>query len=354
MSHGRLPNGNAYCKWYEGKLERRQYFGFGDIALEQARRLDEQKKREKGKIKIEGGLTVVQVCQEYTAQHPVERSTASSDDYRLRSIILPVLGDIQVDALTSAQLNEYVLERLKAGRKKRTVDRELDILRAAFSWASTQEPPLIFRNPLLKFRIVCNDEQVPAPPNTEEIRRILAHAAPHLIRGILIEWYLGTRPGGEVSRITWADVDFEANEIRVIGARKGGPAVRYVQMQDGFRETVRAWREDDEKRKPPGLDIFNLPVVHFRFKPAHSLKKAWGGAKRKAGITRRMRLYDLRHAFATLALKAGADLKAVSEVLGHSRVDTTLIKYQHVSKGQHRAVVDKIPSILLYPISDIS
>ena len=67
-----------------------------------------------------------------------------------------------------------------------------------------------------------------------------------------------------------------------------------------------------------------------------------------------MRLYDLRHAGITLALEDGADLKAVSEIAGHSRPDTTMRSYQHVTKDQHRDAVAKIPCILNYSTLEYS
>lgn len=54
-------------------------------------------------------------------------------------------------------------------------------------------------------------------------------------------------------------------------------------------------------------------------------------------------LYDVRHAFATSALASGADMKAVSEILGHSRPDTTMRVYQHVDAIQHKAAIDRLP-----------
>jgi integrase len=350
MSYGFDKKGRAYCKWYDGKDQKIKYFGYGDIPLQKARLHDENIKRNKGKLKVDGGLTVAQVCQQYTTQHPVEESTASSDDYRITNVILPVLGDIPVDGLTTQQLNEYVLLRLKAGKKHRTVDRELDILKAAFNWAQSQDPPLILRNPINKFRITCKDEQVPSPPNTEELSRIISHAAKHLVRAIHIGYQCMCRPGGEVSRITWADVDLVANEIRIIGARKGGPAIRYIPMKPEFRAMMENWRKEDEeglnktnkKNKPL---IHNLAVVHHRYKAVLSLKRAWKEAKTAAKIGRRIRLYDLRHAGITIALKAGADLKAISEIAGHSRPDTTMRVYQHVSREQHIEAVSKIPNI---------
>lgn len=46
----------------------------------------------------------------------------------------------------------------------------------------------------------------------------------------------------------------------------------------------------------------------------------------------RIRLHDLRHSYATLALKAGVHPKVVSERLGHSTIAITLDLYSHVAQ----------------------
>jgi integrase len=43
-----------------------------------------------------------------------------------------------------------------------------------------------------------------------------------------------------------------------------------------------------------------------------------------------IRLYDLRHTFATLWLESGEHLKILQEILGHSRISVTLNIYSHV------------------------
>ena len=56
----------------------------------------------------------------------------------------------------------------------------------------------------------------------------------------------------------------------------------------------------------------------------------------KSGL-RVCRLHDVRHAYATAALRAGVPLKVLSERLGHSNVTVTMGIYQHVTQTDDEA-----------------
>ena len=59
-----------------------------------------------------------------------------------------------------------------------------------------------------------------------------------------------------------------------------------------------------------------------------------------------IRLHDLRHTNATLALMSGVDLKVVSERLGHSHLAITADLYTHVNRGLGQDAADRIGRVL--------
>lgn len=61
------------------------------------------------------------------------------------------------------------------------------------------------------------------------------------------------------------------------------------------------------------------------------------------------RLHDVRHAFASIALKNGTSVKEVSELLGHSSPTITLSTYAHTMEGVARTAVNQLASCLFRP-----
>lgn len=344
MSIHQTKDGRWFCVWYEEKKQRRKVFGRGEAAHVLATQFETTQKL--SKRTVTAGLTVSHVCVEYHTLHSVSASTSDSDGYRLQNSILPLLGDRDAEQISTKDLDQYVIKRVEKGVVHTTIARELRLLKAAFAWARAQSPPIISRDPVAGYKVKSQTggESI-APPTPSEVQRLVRASVPHLVRAILTAWYCGTRPGKELFGITWTDVDFDRMEIRVLAARKGSAVVRYVPIHCEFFEALKGWFEQDQKDYKG--EIMNVPVVHYRGKPVGSIKTAWRESKARAGITRKLRPYDLRHAFATYALRAGADIHAVSQVMGHSRPDTTMRHYQHVSRSQHVSAVAAIPAIKL-------
>jgi len=67
----------------------------------------------------------------------------------------------------------------------------------------------------------------------------------------------------------------------------------------------------------------------------------------KAAELPRVRLHDVRHAYATAALEAGETLKVVSARLGHAQTAITSDLYQHVSKQLDQEAANRVAGYIL-------
>jgi integrase len=60
-----------------------------------------------------------------------------------------------------------------------------------------------------------------------------------------------------------------------------------------------------------------------------------------------IRLHDVRHTYATVALQAGVPVKVVSERLGHASIAVTLRIYAHVLPGMDRDAANTVAGVIL-------
>jgi integrase len=229
-----------------------------------------------------------------------------------------------------------------------TIHRELSIVKAILNWSTyKQQPPIIPYNPVDKYEMPRRDDEIILPPTKEERQRIYDKASPHIQRFIVLNYNTGARSGSsELLKICWEHVDIKANRITIISADKGGPKLRRIGITEELVGYLANWRQEDSQLQ--GCDPFLIsgPRVHYRGTPIKKINKAWTATLKRAGIKRRIRPYDLRHAFATDLLEAGGDIGTVSRIMGHSRPDTTLKVSQHITGKQAAEVIDKLPSAL--------
>ncbi len=68
---------------------------------------------------------------------------------------------------------------------------------------------------------------------------------------------------------------------------------------------------------------------------------------RTAGLAKTVTPHTLRHTYATLAIERGANVKAVAQILGHQRIQTTINTYTHLSEKHVRDVFR-----LCHPLKD--
>ncbi len=58
-----------------------------------------------------------------------------------------------------------------------------------------------------------------------------------------------------------------------------------------------------------------------------------------------LRIHDLRHTAASLAVSAGANVKAVQRMLGHAKASMTLDRYSHLFTDDLEAVAERLEAV---------
>jgi integrase len=193
---------------------------------------------------------------------------------------------------------------------------------------------LIPSNPFRRFRAETGKEgRAPDLITDVELAAIHQTAAPHLRWAIEIMLETGVRPGTtELLALKMADVDFEAGGLWLARQKTNSPR-SLLPLRQEFLVRLRAVALAE-----PGRSW----LVEYKGRQVGSLKTAWLWALKRAGVTRRLRLYDLRHWYASRMLSGGADIKAVSELMGHASPVTTMTTYYHLLEGQKRQALDSL------------
>jgi len=97
----------------------------------------------------------------------------------------------------------------------------------------------------------------------------------------------------------------------------------------------------------PKTYLFPGTVKNWRADVPVTPKVPWEAcqeAARRAGITKRLSPHTLRHWFATHLLEAGADLRTIQVLLGHRKLEHTLI-YLHLSQRHLTAVRNPLDTL---------
>jgi integrase/recombinase XerC len=136
----------------------------------------------------------------------------------------------------------------------------------------------------------------------------------------------------ELTGLDWPDLDLGARVLRAFG--KGGKE-RMVPFGREAERALRAWLADwPQVRRAAGAAARpeDEPVfLNYRGGRLtdRSVRRLVDRAVESAAIATGVHPHTLRHTFATHLLEAGADLRAIQELLGHSSLSTTQ-RYTHL------------------------
>ena len=299
----------------------------------------------------------------------LRQSTLQGYRSAITNYVLPRMGETRLQALTPDQLNAFYGELLKTGRKDgksglspKTVHNIHAMLHKALHDAVRWS------------YLPRNVAQFSDPPKQTSSGKAMRTWSPDELRSFLefvsddplyAAWVLSANTGmrrGEVLGVRWQDIDFDRTRLSIrqtiisidyqveIGEPKTARGRRSVALDSGTVTALRAHRvKQNQVKLMLGEAWQDNDLVFFRDdgSPVHPdrFTQMFDKHVRDSGLPR-IRLHDLRHTHAGLALAAGIHPKVVSERLGHSTVAFTMDVYSHAIPSMEAEAAETIANLV--------
>lgn len=280
---------------------------------------------------------------DYRGTAPGRRGSGGSEDTRGRhDVDRESSDDVRVppEEIDAGAVRAWVARMHAAGLSPVTIGRKLAAVRSLCTFLCREG--VLAANPARSIRNPKTREELPAFLSETEVDALLRFDDPsdegRLDRALLEVLYATGLRASELCGLDVDDVDLDARSLRTVGK---GDRERIVPFGAPAAAALRAWLRARRRRlgdedEEPGIFVTER-----------------GARLRTSGLRRRLRRrldesavskcvtpHALRHSFATHLLNAGADLRAIQELLGHASLATTQ-RYTHLSTARLKAVYER-------------
>jgi integrase len=331
----------------KGRISRRYTIGphgtyTAEKAREKARRLlqgvRDGRDPAREKEDAAGAPTVAKLAQRYLEEHAKAKkkpSSADSDEKNLNNHVLPELRQRPVAEVTRADIMKL---RHKMRETPGAANRVLALLSKMFNlaeqwgWRSDGSNPCrhVERYPERKMeRFLSAEEMRHLGDALAEAARTQSVSLP-AVAAIRLLVFTGCRLG-EILTLKWSYVDEAQKCLRLPDSKTGAKVIHLnapaLEVLAGMKR-----RNDDPWVIEGAIDKRALV----------NLRKPWHRIRRAAGLDD-VRLHDLRHSFASVAVAGGLSLPVIGALLGHTQATTTQ-RYAHLAADPLKQATEMIGS----------
>ncbi len=300
---------------------------------------------------VRNDLTVAELCDLYLAEGCALKrpSTVTTDRRNIERHIKPLLGRLRVGQVKRADVERFQRDvangksavdertgprgRARVTGGKGTAARSVAVLGAICTFAVARE--LRPDNPVRGVKLFKGERKERFLSSAELARLGDALSAaeqggttsPYAIAAIRLLLLTGARKS-EVLTLRWENVDFERKWLRLPQSKTGA---KVIPLGSPARELLADLPHQDGN-----------PYVICGDKSGHhfvGLTKTWERIRRRAELGG-LRIHDLRHSFASVAVAGGDSLYLIGKVLGHKQARTTEV-YAHLADDPLLAVADR-------------
>ncbi len=297
--------------------------------------------------------TIAELCELYLTEGCATKkpSTLATDKGRIERHIKPLLGHRKVSSISRADVKRFMQDvangktaaDIKTGNNRGraivkggtgTATRTVGLLGGIFTFAV--EIGLRPDNPVRGVKRFKDKkyERFLSPSEMAQLGAALSAAQQEgeglfAVAAIRLLILTGARKS-EILTLKWEHVDTERSCLRLPDSKTGAKVIPLgAAALEALSEIPRI---EGNPYVFPGLED-----RHFV-----GLQRAWERIRKRAGLED-VRLHDLRHSFASVAVAGGDSLYLVGKVLGHKQAGTTE-RYVHLSDDPVHAVADRTAS----------
>ena len=329
-----------YFRTKRGKQKRPKLGDYGILTVEQARDTARAMLGEisKGNDPTErhrvNDLTLINFFEVFDKNHiskHVKSSTAKTYHSLFKSVIAPSLGMQLLDDITRSHVEEMVAQN---DNRRTTANHALVLLRLILDKAQQWEFMSSMRNPcanVTKFKTQAKERFL----SDNEIARLVATldqfeaaslAPKNAITIVRLLMMTGCRKN-EITRLRWDELFLEEGVLKLKDSKTGK---KEVTLSDDANQILAAAPPNESDYIFPGKD---------GIEPIQGLQKIWHRIRGKAGL-QDVRIHDLRHTFASVAVSSGTPLYEVGRLLGHASIQSTQ-RYAHLERSRLKDSLNK-------------
>lgn len=283
----------------------------------------------------------------------IRESTLESYRNMTKSQVEPFIGNKQMSSLTTADIQKFYVKIKKEGRahahplygkelSDSSIRRVHMMLHEAFDMAVKER--ILVKNPTEGTTIPKATQTVKQVLNDSQLERFLETLS------LYPEWHdffytdimTGLRKG-EICALKWSDIDFDNSKMRIQRAArktKGGRVeIGETKTNTGKRTIILPPSVLTVLQKRQETQLSSWIFYHPK-DPTKPMDPAIAYRKLKVILKNAdlplIRFHDLRHTFATHAMKGGVDPKTLSGILGHTNASFTLDTYTHITSDMQK------------------
>ena len=329
-------NGKYYCR-FQIDGERHHYLCNGATTEKEARKIEDGfrykvQQQQNGIIsKKEKNLKFSVLIDLYCKYSKTNNKAYKNNIYFLKTIINFFGNNTNSNKIQPKDIEAFK-EYLKNTKKLKnsSINRYLHVLSRIFSLGKSNK--LVLENPVKYVKQLLEENHKIRFLTLEEEKRlfeVIQYNKSYLYPIVVCALQTGMRKS-EILNLKWENIDFEYRFIELLETKSGKS--RKIPISETLWKILNNQKIDNEY-------IFTNPDTKTRYK---DIKKSWDNLLKDAKIEN-FRFHDLRHTVATRLVEKGIDLVVVKEILGHSKIETT-IRYAHAVPKRKLEAIDVLNS----------